>query len=110
MAWIFERNLGAWCDAVAVICGTALTDAAWEDVRRGVSLSTGRRPFSFRLGGRDGVEVSACLDDPPDIAHVHTAPSPLDDKIQTVTMMCRLFKIEGFARRSEGEGGGLKAP
>ena len=110
MAWIFERNLGAWCDAVSILCGTPLTDAEWAGVRRGVSLSRMGGAFSFRLGGRDGVEVSACLDDPPDIAHVHASPSPLDEKIETVTMMCRLFKIQGFARPSEDEGAVLKAP
>jgi hypothetical protein len=110
MAWIFESNLGAWCDAVSILCGTTLTDAEWADVRRGVSSSRMGGAFSFQLGGRNGVEVSACLDDPPDIAHVHTAPSALDDKIETVTMMCRLFKIQGFARPSDDAGGVLKAP
>ena len=101
MAWIFERNLGAWCDAVSILFGTTLTDAAWADVHRGVASSRMGGAFSFRLGGPDGVDVSACLDDPPDVAHLHSAPSPLDDKIETVTMMCRLFNIRGFSRPSE---------
>ena len=95
MAWIMTRNLGAWCDAVSYLSGTALTDREREDIRRSVSSATGAEPYRFQLGGRDGVEVSACLDDPNDVAHVWIDPSPLDTKIEVITMMCGCFRIEG---------------
>lgn len=103
MIWILTRNLGAWCDAVSYLCGTALTDREREDIRRGVAMATGATPFRYRLGGRDGVEVSAYLDDPNDIAHVWIDPSPLDAKIEVITMMCRCFRIEGAISRFEQE-------
>jgi hypothetical protein len=101
VAWILTRNLGAWCDAVSYLLGTALTDREREDIRRGVSIATGAKPFRYQLGGRDGVEVSACLDDPNDVAHVWIDPSPLDTKIEVITMMCRSFRIEGAITRFE---------
>lgn len=102
MAWIRARNLGAWCDGVSYLFGTALTDREREDIRRSVSMATGAKPFRFRLGGRDGVEVAACLDDPADIAYVWPDPSPLDSKIEVVTMMCScFFKIQGAISRFE---------
>ena len=101
MAWILTRNLGAWCDAVSCLFGTALTDREREDIRRGVSTATGATPFRYHLGGRDGVGVSACLDDPNDVVHVWIDPSFLDIKIEVITMMCRFFRIEGAITRFE---------
>jgi hypothetical protein len=100
MAWIFERNLGAWSDAVSILFGTALTDGEWEAIRRGVLSSRTEGTFQYRLGGPDGVEVSAQLDDPPDVVHVSATPSSHDGEIETITLMCRLFTIQGSVRRS----------
>ncbi len=105
MAWIFDRNLGAWCDAVSVLLGAALSAKEWEDIRRGVSSATaGGNSFHFRLGERDAVEVVAQLDDPSDVVHVWIDPNPhpLDSKIDVITWMCRHFTIKGEIRRSEG--------
>jgi hypothetical protein len=104
MAWILERNLGAWCDAVSLLFGTALSETEWEDIRRGVSLATGASPFRYRLGGPDGVEVNALVDNPPDVAHVWIDPNPLDNKIEAISMMCRYFTIQGAIRREEAAG------
>ena len=105
MAWIFERNLSAWCDAVSVLFGTALTDSEWEAIRRGVFSSRTDGAFQYRLGGPDGVEVSAQLDDPPDVVHVWTPPGSHDCEIKTITLMCRFFTIQGSVRASEPEPG-----
>jgi hypothetical protein len=110
MAWIFERNLGAWCDAVAVLLGTALREAEWTAIRRGVMSSRTDGAFQFRLGERDGVEVSAMVDDPPDVVHVSATPSSHDGEIQTITMMCRLFTIQGSVRLFEGDAAPERPP
>ena len=101
MAWIFERNLSAWCDAVSVLFGTALTESEWADIQRGVLSSRTDGAFQYRLGGQDGVEVSAMLDDPPDVVHVSATPSSHDGQIEMITLMCRLFTIHGSVRMSE---------
>jgi hypothetical protein len=101
VAWILTRNLGAWCDAVSHLFGTALTDREREGIRCSVSMATGAKPFRFRLGASDSVEVSACLDQPNDVAHVWIDPSPLDTRIEVITMMCQSFRIEGAITRFE---------
>jgi hypothetical protein len=101
MAWIFTKNLGAWCDAVSFLFGTALTDREREDILRGVPSMTEAQQFRYQLGGPDGIEVTACLDDPPDVAHVWMDLNPLDSKIDVITMMCRSFTIKGSITRVE---------
>jgi len=107
MAWIFERNLGAWCDAVSVLFGTALTDAEWEAIRRGVLSSRTDGAFRYLLGGPDGIEVTAQLDDPPDLVLLGIPANSHDGKIETITLMCRLFTIQGRVRRHEMRGPNL---
>jgi len=106
MAWIFGKNLGPWCDAVSLLFGTALTPSEWEELHRGVSSAEGSAPFRFRLGGPDGLEVSACMDDPRDVVHVWVDPGPLDEKIGVITMMCRFFTIRGRVSRDVAPPGG----
>jgi hypothetical protein len=100
MAWIFERNLGAWCDAVSVLLGAGLTDKDAQAIRTGVASAKPGSSFRYRLGGPDDVEMTAVLDDPPDVVHVWIEPNSFDAIIEGITMMCRFFTINGSIRRS----------
>jgi hypothetical protein len=103
MAWIRACNLGAWCDAVSVLFGGALAESEWKGIRRGISEATGAA-FRFRLGGRDGVEVAAILDEPSDIAHVWLVANASQGTVEGITMMCKSFRIEGTIRPAEDIG------
>ena len=95
---------------MSLLFGTGLTNKEAEDIRTGVSLSKPGSPFRYRLGGRDGVEMTAALDDPPDVVHLWSEPNPLDDKIEVITLMCRFFTILGSIRRHDEPVGRQPAP
>jgi hypothetical protein len=66
-----------------------VSPSRWPSKTRAISS------FRYRLGGPDGVEMTAVLDD-----HVWIEPNSFDAMIEGITMMCRFFTIKGSIRRS----------